>query len=292
MSHIPDLPLVYLNGKFLPPEEAKVSAFDRGFIFGDGVYEVIPVFDGRLFRLVAHLRRLAASLREIRLPNPLTDAQWLDVFLNLIRAAGPGDHSIYLQVTRGVAPRDHAFPANTVPTVFAYIQPLKYPSAEQVAHGVAAITLTDIRWSRCDIKAIALLANALARSQALEAGAAEAILIRDGFVTEGAASNVFIVKDGRLLTPPKGPFILPGVTRDLVLELARDHRIAADEAPVSEAALRSAEEIFITSSTKEILAITRLNGQPVGDGRPGRVYRRLLELYREYKQAFRMGKEE
>lgn len=288
--NFPNIPLVYLNGKFLAPEEAKVSAFDRGFIFGDGVYEVIPVFEGRLFRLVAHLRRLAASLREIRLPNPLNDAQWLNVFMSLITAAGPGDHSIYLQITRGVAPRDHAFPAQVEPSVFAYIQPIKYPSAEQVERGVAAITLTDIRWSRCDIKAIALLANALARSQAIEAGAAEAILIRDGFVTEGAASNVFIVQDGRLLTPPKSPFLLPGVTRDLVLELARDNRITAAEAPVSEAALRSAEEILMTSSTKEILAITRLNGQPVGDGRPGRVYRRLLEHYREYKQAFCQGR--
>ncbi len=288
--NLPNIPLVYLNGKFLPPEEAKISAFDRGFIFGDGVYEVIPVFDGRLFRLAAHLQRLAASLREIQLPNPLNNAQWLNVFTSLITAAGPGDHSIYLQITRGVAPRDHAFPADTVPTVFAYAQPLKYPSTEQVEHGVAAITLTDIRWSRCDIKAIALLANALARSQALEAGCAEAVFVRDGFVTEGAASNIFVVKDRRLFTPPKGPYLLPGVTRDLVLELARDNHIAAAEAPVSEAVLHSAEEILMTSSTKEILAVTRLNGQPVGDGRPGHVYRRLLELYREYKQAFRRGK--
>ncbi|MEK6550360.1 MAG: D-amino acid aminotransferase [Pseudomonadota bacterium] len=290
MNPLPDLPLVYLNGAFLPPAEAKVSVFDRGFIFGDGVYEVIPVFSGRLFRLAHHLARLEQSLHEIRLVNPRTIGEWEDVFRRLIAVNGPVDQSIYLQVTRGVAPRDHAFPKEVTPTVFAYAQPLNYPPAEQLASGIAAITAPDIRWSRCDIKAIALLANALLRQQAVEAGTAEAILIRDGFMTEGSASNIFVVKDGELITPPKGPFILPGITRDLVLELAHAHGLPGRERAVREEELYSADELWLTSSTKEILPITRLNGKPVGHGRPGPLHARLLALYREYKQAFAEGR--
>src|SRR3990170_7320175 len=224
--------LVYLNGQFLPPETARVSVFDRGFVFGDGVYEVIPVFGGRLFRLPQHLARLDASLREIRLANPLNPAQWGEVFARLVREQGGGDQSIYLQITRGVAPRDHAFPPNITPTVFAYAQPLKYSPPEELAQGVAAVTAADIRWQRCDIKAIALLANALLRQQAIEQGAAEAILVRDGVVTEGAASNIFVVSGDRLVTPPKGPYILPGITRDLVVEIAHANKIACEEKPV------------------------------------------------------------
>ena len=281
---------VYLNGAFLPPAEARVSAFDRGFVFGDGVYEVIPVFGGRLFRLPHHLARLDNSLREIRMTNPLPAAEWQRVFERLVEIQGGGELSIYLQITRGVAPRDHAFPPNLTPTVFAYATPLKYPPAEQVERGISAITAPDIRWLRCDIKAIALLPNAMLRSQALDAGAAEAILLRDGFMTEGAASNIFVVRGGRLVTPPKGPLILPGVTRDLVLELARAHGVACAEEAVSEAALRTADEVWMTSSTKEILAVTRLDGKPVGNGKPGPMHARLLTLYKEYKRAFGEGR--
>ncbi len=281
-----NISLVYLNGKFFMPEDVQISPFDRGFLFGDGVYEVIPVFNGRLFRLADHMKRLAASLRAIELPNPHNDGEWLNVFMQLITAAGPGDHSIYLQITRGVAPRDHAFPREPRPTAFAYIQPIRYPRPEEIEQGVAAITLTDTRWARCDIKAISLLPNVLARNLALETGAAEAILIRDGFVTEGAASNIFVVTGGRLYTPPKSQYLLPGVTRDVLLELARDHRVSAFEAPVSEMMLRTADEIIMTSSTKELLPVTKLNGLAVGDGRPGRVFRRLLEIYRDYKDAY------
>ena len=281
--------LVYLNGQFLPPETARVSVFDRGFVFGDGVYEVIPVFGGRLFRLPQHLARLDASLREIRLANPLNPAQWGEVFARLVREQGGGDLSIYLQITRGVAPRDHAFPPNVAPTVFAYAQPLKYPSAEQLAQGVAAVTCSDIRWLRCDIKAIALLANALLRQEAIDQGAAEAILLRDGCVTEGAASSIFVVKHGRLVTPPKGPYILPGVTRDLVLELARAHGVACAEETVHEEALFGADEVWLTSSTREVLPVTRLNNKPVGSGRPGPMHARMLALYLAYKQSFREG---
>ncbi|HLD14535.1 MAG TPA: D-amino acid aminotransferase [Burkholderiales bacterium] len=281
---------VYLNGAFLPPAQAQVSAFDRGFVFGDGVYEVIPVFGGRLFRLPQHLARLDNSLREIRLTNPLPATEWQRVFEHLVEIQGGGELSIYLQITRGVAPRDHAFPPNLAPTVFAYATPLKYPPTEQVERGISAITAPDIRWLRCDIKAIALLPNAMLRSQALDANAAEAILLRDGFMTEGAASNIFVVRGGRLLTPPKGPLILPGVTRDLVLELARAHNVPCAEEAVSESALRGADEVWMTSSTKEILAITRLDGKPVGNGRPGPMHARLLALYKEYKRDFGEGR--
>ncbi len=286
MTQLPDLPLVYLNGAFLPPAEARVSAFDRGFIFGDGVYEVIPVYGGRLFRLSHHLARLDSSLREIHLHNPLTPGEWQAVFQRLVAAVAARDQYIYLQITRGVAPRDHAFPAQVTPTVFAYSQPLRTPPAEQIAQGISAVTLADIRWRRCDIKAIALLANAMLRSEAIAAGAAEAILVRDGFMTEGSASNIFVVKNGELVTPPKGPFILPGITRDLVLELAATHRVPHRERDVREEELHGADELWLTSSTKEILPITRLNGKPVGDGKPGPLHARLLALYREYKQAF------
>jgi D-alanine transaminase len=280
---------VYLNGRFLAPAQAQVSCFDRGFVFGDGVYEVIPAFGGRLFRLAHHLERLDASLRAIRLPNPLTHAQWEAAFTQLIADQGGGDQSVYLQVTRGVAPRDHAFPPNTVPTVFAYAQPIKYASAGQIADGVTVVTRPDIRWQRCDIKAIALLANALLRQEALDEGAVEAILVRDGFVTEGAASNIFIVKQDTLITPPKGPFILPGITRDLILELARAHGIPFLEYPIHEDELPRADEVWLTSSVREILPVTRIDGKPVGGGKPGPMHARLFALYREYKRAFCAG---
>jgi D-alanine transaminase len=246
-----NLAQVYLNGEFLPPDQARVSVFDRGFIFGDGVYEVIPVFGGRLFRLPHHLSRLDASLGAIRLRNPHTQQEWNSIFTRLL-AAGSGDQSIYLQITRGVAPRDHAFPPNITPTVFAYAQPLKYSPPEQLAQGVAAVTAADIRWQRCDIKAIALLANALLRQEAIGQGAVEAILVRDGLVTEGAASNIFVVKNGRLVTT-------------------------------------SADEVWLTSSTKEILPITRIDGRPVGNGKPGPMHAKMFALYKEYKQAFIQG---
>lgn len=289
---MPTMPIVYLNGEFLPPDRAKVSVFDRGFVFGDGVYEVIPVFGGRLFRLPHHLARLEASLAAIRLRNPYTAQEWSTIFMRLMAENGTGDQSIYLQITRGVAPRDHAFPPNVTPTVFAYAQPLKYPAAEQLAQGIAAITTADIRWQRCDIKAIALLANALLRQQAIDQGAVEAILVRDDLVTEGAASNIFVVNGDCLVTPPKGPYILPGITRDLVVEIARNKKIACDEKPVNVAALRAADEVWLTSSTKEVLPITRIDGRPVGNGKPGPMHARLFALYREYKQAFIQGKVE
>lgn len=284
-----NLTTVYLNGEFMPPERACISVFDRGFIFGDGVYEVIPVFGGRLFRLAHHLARLDRSLGEIRVRNPMSHAQWEEVLTRLVRDGGTGDQTVYLQITRGVAPRDHAFPTDVAPTVLAYAQPLKYPPSEVMANGVAAITAADNRWLRCDIKTTSLLANALLRQQAVERGAIETLLVRDGWLTEGAASNVFVVRAGTLFTPPNGPFILPGITRDLVLELARANGMPAREEAVPEAALMSADEIWMTSSGREILAVTRLNDRAVGSGRPGPVVARMLGLYKQYKKAFCEG---
>ena len=285
-------PLVYLNGAFLPSDQAQVSVFDRGFVFADGVYEVIPAYGGRLFRLPQHLARLDNSLAGIRLSNPLAARDWQALFTRLVEAGGGADQYVYLQVTRGPAERDHAFPKQITPTVFAYSQALKYPEPAQLSAGVAAITVPDIRWQRCDIKAIALLPNVLMRQQATEQGAAEAILLRDGRMTEGSASNIFIVLNGVLVTPPKGPFILPGVTRDLALELARAHGLACEERAVTESELRGADELMLSSSTKELLPITRLDGKPVGSGQPGPLHARLHALYQDYIRDFRAGKVE
>lgn len=278
-----DNPLVYLNGEFLPLVEAQVSVLDRGFLFGDGVYEVIPVYGGKPFRLAEHLRRLRNSLDEVRIDPPVTPAELEHIVTRLI--SGQGDESVYVQITRGYAPkRDHAFPSQPRPTVFAMctpIQPLPEPA------GVKAITLPDIRWRRCDIKAITLLPNVLLRQEAVEQGCAEAILVRDGYATEGAASNVFAVLDGVVVTPPKGPDLLPGITRDMVLELALAAGMACREGPIAAAELPRAAEIWLTSSTREILPVILLDGQAVGDGRPGPIWRRVVDLYQAYKATLR-----
>ncbi|OOG24756.1 D-amino acid aminotransferase [Thioalkalivibrio denitrificans] len=281
---------VYLNGEYLPESEARVSVLDRGFLFGDGVYEVVPVYGGRCLRLEEHLDRLERSLAAVRIEPPLDRAGWRDMLTRLLEHNPGEDRSVYLQVTRGVARRDHAFPADTSPTVFAMVNALTPPDPAVRETGVAAVTMPDTRWSRCDIKAITLLANILARQQAVEAGATEAILMRGGRATEGAASNLFVVGDGVIVTPPKDQSLLPGITRDLVVELAADHGIPLMEAPVTEADLRAAEEIWLTSSTKEILPVTRLDGVPVGDGRPGPVWARMMKHYQTYKQQLREGR--
>ena len=284
--------IIYLNGEFLPLEEAKIPVLDRGFIFGDGVYEVIPCYGGRLFRLEEHLRRLQHSLDGIRLRNPLTPAEWKEMLQRLAEANPAEDQSLYLQVTRGVAGRDHRFPEKSTPTVFAMSKPLPPAPPELLERGVAAITLPDIRWQCCHIKAISLLPNVLLRQQALEAGADEAILLRDGEATEGAASNLFIVEAGVLITPPKDHRLLPGITRDLVVELARDAGIPCQERTVTESELRAAQEIWITSSTREILPVTRLDDTAVGKGRPGEMWRRMYQLYQRYKERLRTGEAE
>jgi D-alanine transaminase len=274
----------YLNGAYLPPEQACLSPLDRGFLFGDGVYEVIPSYGGTLFLLDAHLERLRNSLAAIALPDPMPGSGWKDMLYRLL-ALNPGaDRGVYLQVTRGVAPRDHLFPATSAATVFAMVNPIKPIAPDAAERGVAAITLPDQRWGRCDIKAVTLLANVLARQTASERGAVEAILLRDGAVTEGAASNAFVVHDGVVRTPPLGDAILPGVTRRFVLELFGKSPRTVAEAAVSEAELRSADEIWLTSSTKEVVPVTRLDDRPVGDGRPGRVWREITEAYQAAKR--------
>jgi len=277
---------VYLNGSFIAAEDAWISPMDRGFIFGDGIYEVIPVYNGHLFRLEEHLQRLDNSLSSVSIKNTLSHSDWRTVLEELIARNGGGNQSVYLQITRGVAPRDHAFPLNVEPTVFIMSNPLKPVPAEIHRDGVSAITLDDIRWKYCHIKAIALLPNILLRQQALDTGAVEAILIRDGEVTEGAASNLFIVSDGKLITPPKGALLLPGITRDLILELAQDNGIANAEAPISVDMLNNADEIWLSSSTKEILPVTKLDGRPVADGKPGELWRRMIAIYQDYKQQY------
>lgn len=281
---------VYLNGDWLPADEARVSAFDRGFIFGDGVYEMIPVYGDRPFRLQQHLARLNNSLRAIDLANPLNDEQWRAILERLIGQNSPNDQAIYLQVTRGPAPRDHAFPAQVTPTVFAYSKVLKYPEPADLERGGTAITTPDIRWQRCDIKAIALLGNVILRQQAVAQGATEAILIRDGYLTEGAASNIFIVKDGRIMTPEKGELILPGITRDLVVELAKSHGLDCREQAITEPELFEADEVWMTSSTKEVFPIIKIDDHVVGNGKRGPVHEKLFAIYQDYKRDFRAGK--
>ncbi|WP_455219501.1 D-amino acid aminotransferase [Kaarinaea lacus] len=284
--------IIYLNGEFVPDHAACVSVLDRGFIFGDGVYEVIPAYHGELFRLSEHLQRLQNSLDAIRIKNPHSPSDWETILKDLIARNSVeenkgGDLSIYLQVTRGVAKRDHALPKDIQPTVFAMANPLQAPSKEDLQDGVSAITGSDYRWLNCHIKAISLLPNVLLRQQAIDADATETILIRDGEATEGAASNLFIVENELITTPPKGPFLLPGITRDLVLEIAQQNHISWEESVISESRLRNADEIWITSSTKEILPVTQLDGKPVGNGRPGPVWHKMVDLFQAFKQSLR-----
>ena len=282
---------VYLNGQFLPLEEARIPVLDRGFIFGDGVYEVIPVYSRRPFRLAEHLKRLQHSLDGVRLPNPYGKEEWARLIHELIARNASEDQSLYLHITRGAAKRDHSFPVPPVaPTVFMMSNPLTTPPAELLASGIACITVPDNRWLRCDIKAIALLPNVLLRQAAVDAGCAEAILIRhmpgtgDEFMTEGAASNIFAVKNGTLLAPPKDNFMLPGITYDVVLELAAANGIPCAVRRVLKREVFEADELLLTSSTKEVLSVTTLDGQPVGNGRPGPMFARLHQLYQEFKR--------
>jgi D-alanine transaminase len=278
---------VYLNGRFLPLAEAGISPLDRGFLFGDGGYEVIPVYSRKPFRIDEHLKRLQATLDGVKMANPLSVEAWKAVALKLIEAAPWDDQSIYLQVTRGADDkRDHAFPpASVPPTAFAFASPLVTTPAEVRAKGVAAITVPDLRWSRCDLKVVSLLANVLARQQAVEQGCAEALLLRDGFMKEGAASNIFIVKDGVLIAPPKTHLMLPGITYDVILELAEQHQQPLVVREISEAELRAADEVWMTSSTKEILAITTLDGKPVGTGKPGPYAEQMWQWYQDFKNT-------
>lgn len=280
--------IVYLNGDYLPIGEARVPVLDRGFIFGDGIYEVIPAYGEKLFRLEEHLQRLDNSLNAIQVITPFTHARWRELLETLLeKNRRQGDQSVYIQVTRGVAQREHGFPAGTEPTVFAMANPLIAPKPEQLEEGVRAITVQDIRWQHCHIKAIALLPNILMRQQALDQDAMEAIMLRDGYVTEGAASNVFIVHDGIIKTPPKSNYLLPGITRDLVVELAHANQLPCEETAISEIALLDADEIWLTSSTKEIMPVTHLDDERIGMGRPGPVWRKMYGIFQSYKASLR-----
>ena len=275
---------VYLNGEFMPLDQARVPVLDRGFIFGDGVYEVIPVYSRRPFRLPQHLQRLGRSLEAIRLATPLTDGEWTRLIGEIIARNAGDDQSVYLQVTRGVAKRDHAFPREAKPTVFVMSGPLVTPARELVENGVPCITGTDFRWLKCDVKSVSLLGNCLLRQTAADAGAAEIVLFRGGHLTEASASNVFVVRRGTLLSPPKTHLILPGITYDVVLELAAAAGIPIELREIAEAEVRGADELWLTSSTREVQAIVALDGKPVGAGRPGPLFRKVYQAFQEFKR--------
>jgi D-alanine transaminase len=280
-------PLVYLSiqgkSEWVPLSQARIPVLDRGFIFGDGVYEVVPVYDGAPFRLAQHLARLARSLSAIGIANPYDTALWKTHLAGLVGRFGAPDQLVYMQVTRGVAKRSHAFPAGIVPTVFMMTQALVLPSAETRASGVAVVSAVDNRWLRCDIKSISLLGNVLMAENAAQHQAIETVMLRDGYLTEGSSSNVWVVKNGALLAPPKDERILEGIRYGLIAELATTHGIELQVRPVSGAELKSADEIMLSSATKEVLPVTSLDGVPVGTGRPGPVYQRFYQLYQEAK---------
>lgn len=278
------LPICYLNGEFQKLREARVSPLDRAFLFGDSVYEVLPVFRGRMFRFREHFDRLARSLEEIGLPSPHTHAQWLQILEDLIERNGSGEMYVYVQVTRGMEyGRNHAFPEHVVPGVFAMAAPLPPLTDELRANGVSAITVEDFRWARCDIKSTALLANVLMKQRAAEAGTQEAIIVRDGDVMEGSSTSIFVVKDGKIATPPNSNRILPGTTREVALELADGamqvtiRRIGIDE-------LRAADEVWMSAATRDVLPVTRIDGRPVGTGKPGPVWQRMNEAFNALRE--------
>jgi len=285
--------ICYLNGKYQPLSQSSVNVMDRGFIFGDGIYEVVPVYAGRLFRFDEHMARLSRSLSKLRIPNPHNREQWLALGRHLVastlEATGAADQLVYIQVTRGVAPRDHVMPPGLTPTVFMMTNPMKQTSAEQRHAGAACTTARDFRWERGDIKSTSLLGNVLARQMSADHGALETIMFRDGYLTEAAASNVWVVQEGALLGPPKSDHVLEGIRVDLLRELCEDCGVAYNLRPIPEADVMSADEVMLSSATKEVLPVTRIDGEPVGHGalrgKPGPVYARLFEAYQRAKQT-------
>jgi D-alanine transaminase len=277
-------PTCYLNGEFVPLNEARISPLDRGFLFADSVYEVLPAFEGRMFRFQEHFDRLARGLAEIRIDSPHTHAQWRDILNELIRRNGNADMYLYAQVTRGMEfGRNHTFPASAKPTVFAMASPLPTLDDEGRRHGLSAITVEDFRWGRCDIKSTMLLANVLMKQAAAEAGAQEAIIVRDGEVLEGGSTSICLVIDGILITPPNSHRILPGTTRDVVLELAPPD-IPVEVRRVSTSELRRADEVWISAATRDVLPITKIDGVPVGDGKPGPRWHAISDAFQELRK--------
>ena len=291
MQALPDT-LCYLNGAYGPLCDAKVSVLDRGFIFGDGVYEVVPAYAGKLFRFDEHVARLDRSLAKIRIRNPHTREEWLSrcrkLLAALIERGGGPDQIVYIQVTRGVALRDHVMPADVEPTVFMMCSVMKPASAEQRHAGVACVTARDFRWERADIKSISLLGNVLARQISYDRDALETIMFRNGFLTEAAASNVWVVHEGAVLGPPKSEHVLEGIRYELIKELCEECGIAYNLRPIAEGEVNAADEILLSSATKEVLPVTSLDGDAVGHGalrgKPGPVYARLYEAYQRAKQ--------
>ena len=288
MQTLPDT-LCYLNGEYTPLNLAKVSVLDRGFLFGDGIYEVVPVYERHVFRFDEHMARLDRSLAKVRIANPHSAAEWLVRCRRLIDAHPADDQLLYLQVTRGVALRDHVMPPDIEPTVFMMTSAMKPPSAEQRHRGVACTTARDFRWERGDIKSISLLGNVLARQMSADHGAAETIMFRDGFLTEAAACNVWVVHEGALLGPPKSEHVLEGIRYELIRELCDDVGIAFNLRPISEGEVIAADELMLSSATKEVLPVTTLDGESVGHGalrgKPGPVYAKLYAAYQRAKAA-------
>jgi D-alanine transaminase len=291
-THLPDT-LCYLNGEYHPLCEAKVSVLDRGFIFGDGIYEVVPVYGMKLFRFDEHMARLGRNVTKLRIDNPHGRDEWLERCRKLIAAlaerSGVTDQLVYIQVTRGVALRDHVMPVGLTPTVFMMASTVKAASGEQRHQGVACVTARDFRWERADIKSTSLLGNVLARQISADHGAVETIMFRDGWLTEASASNVWVVREGALLGPPKSEHVLEGIRYDLIRELCEECGIAYNLRPLAEAEVASADEIILSSATKEVLPVTTLDGEGVGHGalrgKPGPVYARLYEAYQRAKQT-------
>lgn len=276
---------VYLNGEFMPAAEARVPVLDRGFIFGDGIYEVVPVYGRVPFRWDQHRARMVRSLGKIRIDDPMDDAGWRALVDDLIARHPWNDQFVYIQVTRGVAKRDHAFPKDVTPTVFAMSSPLPAIPPAMLSDGLAVISLPDERWLHCDIKSTSLLGNVLARQAAVEAGAAECVMFRDGFLTEGSSSNIWVVREGRVLAPPSDRLILEGIRYGLLQSLCETEGIGFEVRQIARAEVESADEMMLSSATREVLPITRLDGRPVGAGVPGPVFRRLHAAYQRAKAA-------
>jgi D-alanine transaminase len=277
------LPLCYLDGRYLPLEDARVSPLDRAFLFGDAVYEVVPVYGARPFRLREHLDRLTQSLAGIRMEPPLSHGEWGEICRELVARNGGGDQYLYLQVTRGMElGRNHAWSAGLEPTLFAYTNALEPVTPALLEAGVAAITAADTRWSRRDIKSTALLANVLLKRLAVDAGAFETIMLEHGELTEGSSTTVHVISGGAVRTPPNGHHILPGTTREVVGELAARLGVATENRPIAEAELRAADEIWLAFSTRGLLPVTRLDGKPVGTGRPGPLFRKMHRAFLGY----------
>jgi D-alanine transaminase len=278
-------PLVYLNGEMTPLSEAKIPVLDRGFIFGDGVYEVVPMYARKMFRAKQHLARLFRSLASIGIPNPHTEEEWMTLVDKVASAFPADDQIIYVQVTRGVAKRAHAFPKEVTPTVFIMTNQITLPTPQARENGVACVSMEDRRWLRCEIKSVSLLGNVLAAQHAAENDAVEAIQFRDGFLTEASASNVWVVKDGKLLAPPRDNLILEGIRYGLLEELTALSGIPFESRRIAREEVFAADEILLTSASKEVLPVVSIDGSRIGDGKPGPVFQKLYAAYQDAKKA-------